>query len=163
MVKAGTIHAIGACIQICEIQQNSNCTYRMYDYDRRDKFGNKRELHVDKALVVDTKRYVPYESSINAYDEATNEAAATIEEDSSEGQLLVSCKYFECYKYDISDSVSINVDTAYFRSVIFTEGCGTIRVGEDVKAYKVGDSFYITAGNKTVEIEGNCVAIVTKV
>ena len=153
MVKAGTIHAIGACIQICEIQQNSNCTYRMYDYDRRDKFGNKRELHVDKALdVVDTKRYVPYESSINAYDEATNEAAATIEEDSSEGQLLVSCKYFECYKY-----------TAYFRSVIFTEGCGTIRVGEDVKAYKVGDSFYITAGNKTVEIEGNCVAIVTKV
>ena len=164
MVKAGTIHAIGAGILICEIQQNSNCTYRMYDYDRRDKFGNKRELHVDKALdVVDTKRYVPYESSINAYDEATNEAAATIEEDSSEGQLLVSCKYFECYKYDISDSVSINVDTAYFRSVIFTEGCGTIRVGEDVKAYKVGDSFYITAGNKTVEIEGNCVAIVTKV
>ena len=135
----------------------------MYDYDRRDKFGNKRELHVDKALdVVDTKRYVPYESSINAYDEATNEAA-TIEEDSSGGQLLVSCKYFECYKYDISDSVSINVDTASFRSVIFTEGCGTIRVGEDVKAYKAGDSFYITAGNKTVEIEGNGVAIVTKV
>ena len=72
-------------------------------------------------------------------------------------------KYFECYKYDISDSVSINVDTASFRSVIFTEGCGTIRVGEDVKAYKAGDSFYITAGNKTVEIEGNGVAIVTKV
>lgn len=164
MVKAGTIHAIGAGILICEIQQNSNCTYRMYDYDRRDKFGNKRELHVDKALdVVDTKRYVPYESSSNAYDEALNEAAATIEADSSEGQLLVSCKYFECYKYDISDSVSINIDTASFRSVIFTEGCGTIRVGEDVKAYKAGDSFYITAGNKTVEIEGTGVAIVTKV
>lgn len=47
MVKAGTIHAIGAGILICEIQQNSNCTYRMYDYDRRDKFGNKRELHVE--------------------------------------------------------------------------------------------------------------------
>ena len=156
MVKAGTIHAIGVGILICEIQQNSNCTY-----DRRDKFGNKRELHVDKALdVVDTKRYVPYESSSNAYDEALNEAAATIEADSSEGQLLVSCKYFECYKHDISDSVSINVDTASFRSMIFTEGCGTIRVGEDVKAYKAGDSFYIT---KTVEIEGNGVAIVTKV
>ena len=164
MVKAGTIHAIGAGILICEIQQNSNCTYRMYDNDCSDKFGNKRELHVDKALdVVDTKRYVPYESSSNAYDEALNEAAATIEEDSPEGQLLVSCKYFECYKYDISDSVSINVDTASFLSVIFTEGCGTIRVGEDVKAYKTGDSFYITAGNKTVEIEGNGGAIVTKV
>ena len=59
MVKAGTIHAIGAGIIICEIQQNSNCTYRMYDYDRRDKYGNPRELHVKKALdVVDTKAYV---------------------------------------------------------------------------------------------------------
>ena len=102
-------------------------------------------------------------SSSNVYDEATNEAAATIEEDSSEGQLLVSCKYFECYKYDISDSVSINVDTASFRAVIFTEECGTIRVCEDVKAYKAGDSFYITAGNKTVEIEENVGVIVTKV
>ena len=58
----------------------------MYGYDRRDKFGNKRKQHVNKALdVVDTKRYVQYESSSNVYDEATNEAAATIEEDSSEG------------------------------------------------------------------------------
>ena len=59
MVKAGTIHAIGAGVFICEIQQNSNCTYRMYDYDRRDKFGNPRELHVKKALdVVDNHKYV---------------------------------------------------------------------------------------------------------
>lgn len=58
MVKAGTIHAIGAGILICEIQQNSNCTYRMYDYDRRDKFGNRRELHIDKAIdVVNVKKY----------------------------------------------------------------------------------------------------------
>lgn len=63
MVKAGTIHAIGAGILICEIQQNSNSTYRMYDYDRRDKFGNPRELHVAKALdVVDTKAYVKDEN-----------------------------------------------------------------------------------------------------
>lgn len=103
------------------------------------------------------------ESSSNAYDEAVNEAAVTIEENLPEGQLLVSCKYFECYKYDISEAVSINVDTASFRSVIFTEGHGTIRVGEDVKSYKAGDSFYITAGNKTVEIEENGCAIVTKV
>ena len=49
MVKAGTIHAIGAGVFICEIQQNSNCTYRMYGYDRRDKFGNPRELHVKES------------------------------------------------------------------------------------------------------------------
>ena len=164
MVKAGTIHAIGAGILICEIQQNSNCTYRMYDYDRRDKFGNKRELHVDKALdVVDTKKYVSYESCENTDDKALEEAAITLEEDSTAGQLLVSCKYFECYKYDISDHVTINVDTASFRSVIFTEGKGTIRVDDNIKNYKAGDSFFITAGNKTVDIEGDGVAIVTNV
>ena len=164
MVKAGTIHAIGAGILICEIQQNSNCTYRMYDYDRRDKFGNKRELHVDKALdVVDTKKYVSYESCEDTDDKVLEEAAITLEEDSTAGQLLVSCKYFECYKYDISDHVTINVDTASFRSVIFTEGKGTIRVDDNIKNYKAGDSFFITAGNKTVEIEGDGVAIVTNV
>ena len=79
MVKAGTIHAIGAGILICEIQQNSNCTYRMYDYDRRDKFGNKRELHVDKALdVVDTKKYVSYESCEDTDDKALEEAAINL-------------------------------------------------------------------------------------
>lgn len=51
-VEAGTIHAIGAGIMILEIQQNSNCTYRLYDYDRMDKYGNTRELHLDKALAV---------------------------------------------------------------------------------------------------------------
>ncbi len=49
-VPAGTIHAIGAGILICEIQQNSNCTYRMYDYGRRDKNGSLREVHVDRAM-----------------------------------------------------------------------------------------------------------------
>ena len=58
MVQAGTIHAIGAGILIYEIQQNSNCTYRMYDYDRKDRFGNSRELHIKKALdVVDVHAY----------------------------------------------------------------------------------------------------------
>lgn len=91
------------------------------------------------------------------------EAAITLEEDSTAGQLLVSCKYFECYKYDISDHVTINVDTASFRSVIFTEGKGTISVDDNIKNYKAGDSFFITAGNKTVDIEGDGVAIVTNV
>ena len=45
-INSGTIHAIGKGIVICEIQQNSNTTYRVYDYDRRDKNGNTRELHV---------------------------------------------------------------------------------------------------------------------
>lgn len=51
-INAGTVHAIGKGIMICEIQQNSNTTYRVYDYNRKDKFGNLRDLHIDKAIDV---------------------------------------------------------------------------------------------------------------
>ena len=58
LVKSGTLHAIGKAITLIEIQENSNLTYRVYDYDRVDKNGNKRELHIDKALkVIDLNKY----------------------------------------------------------------------------------------------------------
>lgn len=175
MVKAGTIHAIGAGILICEIQQNSNCTYRMYDYDRKDKFGNKRELHIDKAIdVVDVKKYKPFISD---------------NKDVPEGaEVLVSCKYFECYKYvlgsdaaeadhasDIEDNcyntenvrntgkVNISVDAMSFRSVIVIDGSGKIAVGNNTMDYKSGDSFFVTAGEKVINLEGTGTVIVTKV
>lgn len=175
MVKAGTIHAIGAGILICEIQQNSNCTYRMYDYDRKDKFGNKRELHIDKAIdVVDVKKYKPFVSD---------------NKDVPEGaEVLVSCKYFECYKYvlgsdaaeadhasDIEDNcyntenvrntgkVNISVDAMSFRSVIVIDGSGKIAVGNNTMDYKAGDSFFVTAGEKVINLEGTGTVIVTKV
>ena len=175
MVKAGTIHAIGAGILICEIQQNSNCTYRMYDYDRKDKFGNKRELHIDKAIdVVDVKKYKPFVSD---------------NKDVPEGaEVLVSCKYFECYKYvlgsdaaeadhasDIEDNcyntenvrntgkVNISVDAMSFRSVIVIDGSGKIAVGNNTMDYNAGDSFFVTAGEKVINLEGTGTVIVTKV
>ncbi len=175
MVKAGTIHAIGAGILICEIQQNSNCTYRMYDYDRKDKFGNKRELHIDKAIdVVDVKKYKPFISD---------------NKDVPEGaEVLVSCKYFECYKYvlgsdaaeadhasDIENNcyntenvrntgkVNISVDAMSFRSVIVIDGSGKIAVGNNTMDYKAGDSFFVTAGEKVINLEGTGTVIVTKV
>ena len=179
MVKDGTIHAIGAGILICEIQQNSNCTYRMYDYDRRDKFGNRRELHIDKAIdVVDVKKYKPFVSGNSDVPEGA--------------ELLVSCKYFECYKYVLGESVytddssdkdicnnddgnsdivakpatdriNISVDTMSFRSIIVIEGSGKITVGENEMDYRAGDSFFVTAGEKVVSVEGTGVIIVTKV
>lgn len=179
MVKAGTIHAIGAGILICEIQQNSNCTYRMYDYDRRDKFGNRRELYISKAIdVVDVKKYKPFVSGNSDVPEGA--------------ELLVSCKYFECYKYVLGESVytddssdkdicnnddgnsdivvkpatdriNISVDTMSFRSIIVIEGSGKITVGENEMDYRAGDSFFVTAGEKVVSVEGTRVIIVTKV
>ena len=65
-VESGTIHAIGKGITLIEIQQNSALTYRLYDFDRVDKNGNKRELHVDKALkVINFNKFIPANNQIN--------------------------------------------------------------------------------------------------
>ncbi len=156
MVKAGTIHAIGAGVFICEIQQNSNCTYRMYDYDRRDKFGNPRELHVKKALdVVDTHKFEK--------DNKTEIVIARNEHFTEE--RLVQCKYFEVFKYDVTDEAKISVDEASFVSVLFIDGSGTIETDdyEKVMPFKAGDSFFISAGQRSVVVKGQARMIITRV
>lgn len=158
MVKAGTIHAIGAGILIAEIQQNSNCTYRMYDYDRRDKFGNLRELHIDKSLdVVVPEKYVK---------DNKNEIVITRNEHYVE-ERLVQCKYFEVTKYEVNDEVRIPVDEASFMSALFIEGNGSIAVsdenGETTMDYKPADSFFVSAGKKEIIIRGKGTCLITHV
>ena len=156
MVKAGTIHAIGAGIIVCEIQQNSNSTYRMYDYDRRDKYGNPRELHVEKALdVVDT----------NAYEKDKSCEVILEENDSYQMERLVQCKYFECLKYEIKDEARIKMDESSFISVVIIEGEGTIHADDyaDEMPFKAGDSFFISAAKRNVIVSGKATCIVTHV
>ena len=156
MVKAGTIHAIGAGIFICEIQQNSNCTYRMYDYDRRDKFGNPRELHIAKSL--DVVNPVKYEK-----DNKCNVMLAHNEHYMS--KRLVQCKYFEVIKYEIEDEAKIPVDEASFLSVIVIDGEGTIMTDDNDKElkFKAGESFFINAGKRNVVVNGRSTCIITHV
>ncbi len=156
MVKAGTIHAIGAGIMICEVQQNSNSTYRMYDYDRRDKYGDLRELHVDKAMdVVDNTMYVK--------DSSTEVVIVDNEEYSIE--RLVQCKYFECFKYTYQEQVTVPVDESSFVSLVFIEGEGTVMADDydSVMTYKPGDSFFVRAGKRNIVIKGKGTCIVTNV
>lgn len=79
-IPSGTLHAIGAGVTLYEIQQNSTLTYRVYDYDRKDKFGNTRQLHIDKAKQV---------ANLNKYDVPSPKREC----------LLGSCKYFSAYRY----------------------------------------------------------------
>ena len=156
MVKAGTIHAIGAGILICEIQQNSNCTYRMYDYDRRDKFGNLRELHIDKAMdVVDNKAY--------AKDPTTNQRLEKNEH--FKQTRLVQCKYFEVQKFEIEDEAKIPVDESSFVSVVVISGEGNIQTDDYNKSikFKAGDSFFIAAGKRNINVTGKATIVVTHV
>ncbi len=153
-VPAGTIHAIGAGILICEIQQNSNSTYRMFDYGRRDKNGNLRELHVEKALdVVNT----------HGFSVDTSGFQPPVEHDGYTQQLIVQCKYFQCNRYHVDTEATIAVDDASFKSIIVLSGEGRLRLQDTTYDMHPGDSFFVTAGRKLIHIYGPCEIIVTNV
>lgn len=133
-IPSGTIHAIGAGVVIFEIQQNSTLTYRLYDYMRRDKHGNQRELHVEKAMHVAT---------LDVYKEAPRV------ENSPE--IIGRCEYFETAKYKLNfTNLPIFVDEKSFLSVTCVGGEGTIE-GEKIAK---GDSFFIPAGAGDILIQG---------
>ena len=151
-IKAGTIHAIGAGIQICEIQQNSNTTYRVYDFGRVGKDGKPRELHIDKAI--DVSNLTPIESDFKP-------CGARIEDGEGETVMLATCEYFTTFETTVHGKVTIDVDESSFGSIIVVEGECVIRNEGDTIHAKKGDSIFVDAGSGAVEIEGNCQYIYT--
>lgn len=140
-IPAGTVHAIGAGNLICEIQQSSNCTYRLYDYDRRDKFGNPRQLHLEKALdVLNYTKYIPvdFETEIDA-----------------DGKVLSRCKYFESIIYEVDGSMRIPLQPDRFSSVICLRGSGKLFVEDEEMELVAGDSVFIPAAEKIMTVIGN--------
>lgn len=137
-IKSGTIHAIGKGVTLIEIQQNSNLTYRLYDYNRKDKNGNTRELHISKALkVIDYNKYVPI---------TFNEG------------IIGTCKYFTSKKVEFKNEYVIENDEKSFSSITFINGLGTVN---DIK-FKKYDTFFVPANKKAI-IKGNGEFIITKV
>ena len=143
-IPSGTIHAIGSGCIICEIQQNSNLTYRVYDYGRKDKNGNTRELHVEKALKV---------TSLEQYE---NRALGI---NRSFGELLGASKYFTTTKITLDGEMELPMDTGSFKCVTVISGAGSI----GAEAFKAGDSFFLPAGNESVKIKGGATMIVAEV
>ena len=130
-IENGTVHAIGPGVLICEIQQSSNVTYRLYDYQRRDKYGELRELHIDKAM------------EVTNFHEKDMEAAKTME-----------CKYFSIEKSVFDGEVSFNLDDSSFRAFVVLDGSGQVSCGEESLAYRPADCFFVPAGKKTVVFHG---------
>ncbi|MBQ8320857.1 MAG: class I mannose-6-phosphate isomerase [Clostridia bacterium] len=136
-IPSGTIHAIGAGCLIYEIQQSSNITYRVYDYDRRDKYGNTRELHIDKAM--DVLKFERYERRVMP------------------SNLLGISKYFTAHKMELNgESESIKTDGKSFMCVTVCSGNGTLNA-EPVSA---GDSYFIPATENEITLGGNMTLII---
>ncbi|WP_028509448.1 type I phosphomannose isomerase catalytic subunit [Ruminococcus sp. NK3A76] len=147
-IEAGTLHAIGKGILIAEIQQNSNTTYRIYDYGRVGKDGKPRELHVEKAKDVTTL------APAKQYPETPIE-----QKDGFTQKLMASCEYFTTYVLDIDSKAVLSADDKSFNSILVLEGEGDI----GGIPFRKGDSVFITAGTGEYAVNGKCKAILTKV
>lgn len=136
-IKAGTIHAIGAGIVICEIQQSSNSTYRVYDFGRVGVDGKPRPLHIDKA--VDVSNLTPSGKNGETDGEPIDKGAFV-------STLLTSNDYFTCTKLDIRSEKEFCADNESFNSLIVLEGNGTIIGDNQTIEVQKGDSIFVPAG-----------------
>ena len=152
-LKAGTVHAIGTGCFICEIQQSSNVTYRLYDYNRKDKDGNTRELHIDKAIdVLDMKAYEP--KSMERYEGIMHYDYVKT--------LIGQCKYFVVNKLFIDGECVLPPIESSFQAIVILEGKGTISDGVNKYDTKFGDT-WLALNKVAINIEGKISALVVNI
>jgi mannose-6-phosphate isomerase len=137
-IPPGTLHTLGAGVTICEIQQNSDLTYRFFDFGRTDAAGNARELHVEKGAQV--VRMDAPNSKL---------ALTTMAEETLERCFLASCDYFEVETLKWIAPTEFSPDPRRFDLLVFLEGEG--RIGTDV--YRPGDCYLIPASADTFELQ----------
>ena len=142
-IPQGLIHAIGAGILIAEIQENSNVTYRVYDYGRLQN-GKPRELHVDEAMKT-VKDFT--EEGIDAFRFSLGQG---------DGTTLANCPSFRVDRYTVTGSLPLAAEEG-FLSVVCLEGEATVG-GEPMKK---GDSYFLPAGLGRTDIVGSCEILVT--
>ena len=130
-IPSGTLHAIGAGLVIAEIQQNSNVTYRVFDYGRLGADGKPRPLHVEKALAVTDRRPAP------ALDF---------------GDHLGDCRYFttDGHQGDFRG----NCDGTSFHALLFTDGQGSLTCGGETREVRKGQCWFLPAGSGEYRVTG---------
>ena len=148
-IEAGTIHAIGAGTLVAEIQENSNLTYRLYDYDRTGKDGRKRELHIDKALEV---------ANLKSSTEPRQPLRVLKYRQGVASELLTRCKYFEVYRMLVNterrQKVHYRADEIAFRVLLCVNGCGIISCEDGKIEFYKGDCIFIPADSEILTISG---------
>ncbi|MED1441234.1 mannose-6-phosphate isomerase, class I [Aeribacillus composti] len=150
-VPSGTIHALCKGTLVLETQQNSDTTYRVYDYDRTDDNGNKRELHLEKAIDVIT---VPHT--------ATKVEPKTEEKQGATITTYVQAPYFSVYKWSVNGIFRVTRDKPFLLCSVLS-GSGKLKTAQGEHPFKKGDHFLIPATIDTFEISGETNIIVSHV
>ncbi len=149
-VEPGTVHGIGAGALIAEIQENSNLTYRLYDYNRVDKKGNKRELHIEKAMDV---------INLNAMPEPRQPMRMLKYQPGCAMELLCRCKYFQVERMLINTErcrsmAEVKGISLSFQVLLCTEGCGTVFTDKISFCFFKGDCIFVPAGSGVLKLHG---------
>lgn len=154
-IEAGTLHAIGEGILIAEIQQNSNTTYRVYDYGRVGADGKPRQLHIEKAI--DVTRLAPATRPCGR-PQAKPEAF-----DGGSVLPLASCDYFTVKEMEVTSHAALMADEKSFHSLLLLDGSLTLSMGGEKLEMKKGDSVFVPAGSGDYTLMGKGRLILTTV
>lgn len=145
-ILPGTIHAIGAGNLIAEIQQSSNTTFRVYDYQRVGADGKQRELHLERAAqVMNYKPIIPEECRANS--SAVFPGFVLSE--------MFSCSYFRAFRLDVNGRVMLKCDEDSFQHLLCVEGAATLTVGGEAYPISRGQSYFLPANLGNYTIQGN--------
>ena len=150
-IDSGTLHAICKGILLAEVQESSNTTYRIYDYNRVGADGKPRELHVeDGAAVIKLEKYSQPDFSNPALD-------------TDERRLLADCPLFKVWKLDVDGEISGNAGEDSFVSLLIMDGEGTLESCGEALSLKKGDSIFIPANAGEYKISGKLEIIETRI
>ena len=139
-LNTGTVHAIGAGMVVAEIQQTSDITYRLYDFDRKDADGNTRELHVELAL--DAINYNKTESE-RAYSKTENKS-----------NTIVDCPYFTTNFIPLNGAIEVVNNGDSFKVYMCIDGAFEIEYNNNKFNYSKGDTVLIPAALKSLKMNG---------
>ena len=149
-IESGTLHAIGKGILIAEIQQNSNTTYRIYDYGRVGADGKPRQLHIEKAVEVTELTPPKYPYKPMGSEEV---------KDGCTEQLLSKCEYFRVKKLSVKEKCTLDAGNDSFNSILVLDGEGEL----DGVKLKKGDSCFVPSGYGKYTFVGEAEIIVTDI
>ncbi len=147
-IEAGTVHAIGAGTVVAEIQESSNLTYRLYDYDRTDKDGKKRPLHVDRAMEV---------LNMKSGEEIRQPMRVLRYQPGFASELLVRCRYFQTERILLNsrEGVPVQTDSASFEVLLCIGGEGVLAWEGNRLAFRKGRCMFLPADSVPLKLYGN--------
>ena len=152
-IPAGLVHAIGPGITLLEVQQSSNITYRVYDYQREDANHQQRELHIEQAAAV--AGFLP---PLQGH----RPMGFCRKKEGYQKTLLVRCPYFMVQLYEIEQGMSGEV-TKDFSFMYIIEGKGRLRTEEEILDLETGDGIFLPKDMGAYEISGNVKLVMSEV